>query len=564
MIKKRIAIIIQCYIRSEYIKNMILSLKMQIKTHNNYDFKILFWQDSINQINHEKYKSIDIVKLHNKVKEICIASLDEITEYKCNQVNKNPSITGSLAIDYTFDNYKSDYFILIEDDVILSNNFLNFMIYSFENLLTDNNLFVSAYSIFFFTKCSECNNDNINFVKKIINLFNMNTFYYTKDFLPSVSFGSNYYGWSKIKDTKKSIYFDGSTECNNVLKKNNIFTIMPIVPHLLHKGYDDEYSFSLLHVNNMQMLKENNNIILQESDNINTFRPFIYNMDYLYNISCNLKIKYLNNVILYICCHKIKNIGDFLSLYIFYYFGINIEFTSNIEKSNLLFIGSNLDNIVKHENIKYVFSAGFMYSNQYTINNEQIKMPCIRGKKSLKKIKFNKDIFLSDGALLLNKIFDFGIIDNLKKKTKYKLGIIPHINDLKQTQIIFNEKKNKNIKIIDATNNLSDFVFDCLDCEFICSSSLHGLVIADVLKIPNYIINLSFSKRHKEDYYYKYNDYYSIYDIEINENEIISEENSIDCIINYINKMYVNKNIAEKSEYLHKIFLNFIDELQKL
>lgn len=75
---------------------------------------------------------------------------------------------------------------------------------------------------------------------------------------------------------------------------------------------------------------------------------------------------------------------------------------------------------------------------------------------------------------------------HLKKKKKYKIGIIPHYVDFFKEELQ-QFSKISNILIIKTFryNKWTDFIDQVNSCEFIVSSSLHGLIIAEAYNIPN-------------------------------------------------------------------------------
>ena len=78
--------------------------------------------------------------------------------------------------------------------------------------------------------------------------------------------------------------------------------------------------------------------------------------------------------------------------------------------------------------------------------------------------------------------------ENVKKE--YKIGIIPHYVDSKDP-LVKELSKNDNVAIIDVFSSIESIADLCQKCEVIDSSSLHGLIIADTLRVPNVWIALS-------------------------------------------------------------------------
>jgi pyruvyltransferase len=113
---------------------------------------------------------------------------------------------------------------------------------------------------------------------------------------------------------------------------------------------------------------------------------------------------------------------------------------------------------------------------------------------------------------------------------KYRLGIVPHYIEKKESYEYF--QMPSDCVYIDIMSDPETFVRDILSCQYILSSSLHGLILAEAYKIPsmyymltNKIIGGSF----------KYNDYYSM-DGRNTQRVVLSERCNIDDIIHQIQK----------------------------
>ncbi len=89
--------------------------------------------------------------------------------------------------------------------------------------------------------------------------------------------------------------------------------------------------------------------------------------------------------------------------------------------------------------------------------------------------KFDCPDTLGDPSLLLPQLFP-----EWKKKTqKGKVGVVPHFRNRSQFQNL-----PAHMVLIDPTQRPEIVVPAILDCEFIISSSLHGIIIAEVFGIP--------------------------------------------------------------------------------
>lgn len=192
---------------------------------------------------------------------------------------------------------------------------------------------------------------------------------------------------------------------------------------------------------------------------------------------------------------------------------------ANALNCNIVSIGSLLENFFVYKDnyskrIKgllkptvKVWESGFINTPTVNKNYLQRKLDvfAVRGELSLSRLESAKgvcnirpNVVLGDPGLLSDHFINKETI-----KKKYKVGIIPHYVD-KNSNFLSNLEEN--FKIIDITKNTKEFLEEVASCESILSSSLHGLIAADSLSIPNLRIRLS-SKIVGNDY--KFIDYYS-------------------------------------------------------
>ncbi len=126
----------------------------------------------------------------------------------------------------------------------------------------------------------------------------------------------------------------------------------------------------------------------------------------------------------------------------------------------------------------------------------------VRGELTAKTISNKKIQTLGDPGLLCDLL-----LPPSKKDKFFKLGIIPHYVD-KEHPLLTELSKYKHVCIIDIFSEITDFLMQVSRCDFILSSSLHGLIVADALKIPNGWIKLSQQVRGDD---FKFADYYSVF-----------------------------------------------------
>jgi pyruvyltransferase len=104
-----------------------------------------------------------------------------------------------------------------------------------------------------------------------------------------------------------------------------------------------------------------------------------------------------------------------------------------------------------------------------------------------------------DPALLTQKLTGF----RFNPSAKFSVGVVPNMFDMR---LILEEKLLEpfsGVKLIDPMGSWNEVIEKIVECEYIVSSSLHGLVIADTYGIPSRYIRLT-----DHEGLLKYEDYY--------------------------------------------------------
>lgn len=157
----------------------------------------------------------------------------------------------------------------------------------------------------------------------------------------------------------------------------------------------------------------------------------------------------------------------------------------------------------------YIWGSGFLhdYSNR-GFYRHNLQVCALRGAKTQKKLKDLTgryyDVPLADAGLLINM---------LMKETpekKYEIGLIPHMWHQDEAAVTEMAKRD-GVHLIDIRHTPQEVAFEIAQCETIASTSLHGLVFADSLHIPN--IHIVGDKELRGGNF-KYEDYYSAYGLD--------------------------------------------------
>jgi pyruvyltransferase len=191
------------------------------------------------------------------------------------------------------------------------------------------------------------------------------------------------------------------------------------------------------------------------------------------------------------------NFGDLITPLLLKKYGFT-TFYAPIEQAQVLSTGSILD-LVPENYSGHIVGSGLIKNT--VLHFKKATIWAVRGELTRQRIDAPKNVALGDPGLLSYKLI------KKRQDKSYTLGIIPHYVDKKDVRISMIHKKHKSdILLIDVMRKPSAVFRDIDKCEFILSSSLHGLIVADSLGIPNAWIALSDKIIGKG---FKFYDYYS-------------------------------------------------------
>jgi len=230
---------------------------------------------------------------------------------------------------------------------------------------------------------------------------------------------------------------------------------------------------------------------------------------------------------------KRKNFGDAVNYNIFKeLFNQNVHQT-RYYKADFMAIGSILSRILYNtahpyswSNIKKryysialrhrplnILGTGFVKNIGETYGELKLFRPvnviALRGHKTkdIMELILQKkldDIAIGDPGILASEL-----IKGEQIEKKFKLGVIPHVVD-QNADLLDEFTSRSDACILDIKIPPVEFLRSLAACESIASSSLHGLIAADSLHIPNLWIKMSDKITGKD---FKFHDYYSVYEI---------------------------------------------------
>lgn len=192
-----------------------------------------------------------------------------------------------------------------------------------------------------------------------------------------------------------------------------------------------------------------------------------------------------------------------------------------------------------HEPVN-VWGSGLISPNTKPVLTRKLNIYALRGKLTLSILKNQSQ--RGGIKFLSNSLGDPGLLSNLicdcsDIKKEYSLGVIPHYVD-KSLNVLDVFRNNSEVNIIDVQNSPENVIKEIAKCNRIISSSLHGLIVADSLNIPNARMILSNQIVGGD---FKYMDYYSVFQ---SGQRLVLESNDLCGILSDLEKVDLNYNVS--------------------
>lgn len=195
------------------------------------------------------------------------------------------------------------------------------------------------------------------------------------------------------------------------------------------------------------------------------------------------------------------NFGDLLTPCLLDFFGIEAK-NSSVHHSDLLLLGSILQD-VSADYSGIIAGAGLIRNISKPL--VKAKILGLRGYLTKEKMGVNVDVTLGDPGILASALI------TKRSDKKFILGVVPHYVDKDDERTIkLARKYPQDVLVIDVQQPPENVISQIDGCNFVLSSSLHGLIVADSLSIPNRWLQLS-NKVLGDGF--KFHDYYSVYDL---------------------------------------------------
>ena len=215
------------------------------------------------------------------------------------------------------------------------------------------------------------------------------------------------------------------------------------------------------------------------------------------------------------------NWGDDMSIKICSFINSSIRYipkryTWNVfHKKDILCVGSIITWMTSSDSI--IWGSGVVYPD-VKLSEKPAKVLAVRGPLTRQYLiaqgVYCPEIY-GDPALLFPKFY----IPKVVKR--YKVGIIPHFRD-RNHHLVNQIMANDSALLIDVTNvkPWHKFIDDICCCDYIISSSLHGIIISDAYHVPNLWVEFDQGESKR----FAFRDYYQSIKIGIDNPYLVTEK----------------------------------------
>ncbi len=200
------------------------------------------------------------------------------------------------------------------------------------------------------------------------------------------------------------------------------------------------------------------------------------------------------------------NFGDKITPLILDYLGLKYKWAPP-ESAHLIGVGSLLESVPDNF-AGTIWTTGQLYESTRK-DLSRASVLAARGRLTLERVQCRNKaaVGLGDGGLLCHLFYR-------PARKRYKLGLVPHFADFEDPILRQIKSSSSEITLVDLCAKALDVIQVVGQCEYVLSSSLHGLVLADSLKIPNRWIELNHGPRTVLGQDFEFRDYYSIFGME--------------------------------------------------
>lgn len=237
-----------------------------------------------------------------------------------------------------------------------------------------------------------------------------------------------------------------------------------------------------------------------------------------------------------------KNFGDLITPFLLKKIGLTPVNSARVSFGEFVFVGSILDSI-KNNYKGVILGSGFL-NDRRPKDLSCAKILALRGVHTKKLCNIPHEVPLGDCGLILPYFIKRNI------SYDYELGIIPHYSDANDQRIKeWVTKFGGRAKIIDVLQDPESVFKEVSSCNYIVSSSLHGLVLADSLNIPSLWVSFSKLSGNGE---FKFHDYYTAFNV-VRKSYVPSGKEAFEELLEKM--LYPPQSVKARMKDLYDVFI---------
>lgn len=238
-----------------------------------------------------------------------------------------------------------------------------------------------------------------------------------------------------------------------------------------------------------------------------------------------------------------KNFGDLLTPELFKYYGYT-PIETHVSDADIIGVGS-LMHLLPSNYSGTLIGTGIIDDSEISL--EQAHFAAVRGELSKTNLGLPQSTPTGDLGLLAQSL-----LKSNNSKKRYAVGLVPHFVDKAHPwiQYAMQELGDRGC-IIEVQDSAANVINRIAQCDIIVSSSLHGIIVSDALKIPNVWMELSDKVIGKG---FKFWDYNSSIDYEQPPINITNSTSiaDIEANVSHKNAIIISKKSVELEQILKK------------
>ena len=215
----------------------------------------------------------------------------------------------------------------------------------------------------------------------------------------------------------------------------------------------------------------------------------------------------------------VPNVGDLLNPYMIPKLtGREIVRAQSDVRNHIRAVGSVLGSASERS---FIWGSGSIDGTPPRKSVDPARIFALRGEKTLAlcrdRFGLEKRVPLGDPAILMPQLYDPDVVK------RHRVGLVPHFLDFDFVSGI--AAGMDGVTVLDVRQEPEPFVDQLKACEFVMSSSLHGLILANAYRVPNMWVKFTSELMGDQ---WKFEDYFTTTDVKECKRTTITDRSSLE------------------------------------